>query len=161
VVCFCQRAVVLALCVIGCADPPPEPPRPSASAPRTLLSPDALPEGPIDAFGLSLPAGSTLKRKTPSSITVAVHASLDETLAYVRDRATVGSERRVKKRLFLDDVALKTKPDGPRLRIALRALSSNTELVVSVEASGDDSAAESEAPPAPEDEAAPTSSATP
>jgi hypothetical protein len=103
-----------------------------------VISPDAIPEGTIDAFGLALPARSSLKKRSPISVSVEVPASLDATVSYLRERVVIGEERRVKKRLFLEDVALRARPDAPRLRIALRALTASTEVVVSIDASPTD-----------------------
>jgi hypothetical protein len=155
---------LLCLLTLGCSDRPVEPAPPSVPTPRVVLSPGALPEGTVDAFGLSLPARSSLKRRTPASISVEVPASFDETLAYIRERVVVGEERRAKKRLFLENVALRAGPEGRRLRIALRAKTSATEVVVSIEASPEDAASEPEDVAPVEldaDEAMPSSTAAP
>jgi hypothetical protein len=151
------QVVALGVLVLGCSDRPAEPAPPSASTPRIVVSPGALAEGRIEAFGLQLPASSSLKKRSPSSVSVEVASSFDETLAYLRERVEIGAERRVKKRLFLEDVALRGRPEGPRLRIALRALSSTTEVVVSVEASPTDEPLEDD--PTPATSAIPSASA--
>jgi hypothetical protein len=112
--------------LLGCSDPAQEPPRPTAPRSAAQVAPDALQEGRIEAFGLRLPEGSAIKRRTPSTITVEVPAELEKTVAYVRER-TAGTERRKGKRVFIEDAG-----SAPKLRVVLRATTMTTEVSVSL-----------------------------
>jgi hypothetical protein len=144
-----------AIVLVGCSDPAPEPP--PAPAPRSAaqLAPDALLEGRIEAFGLRLPAGSILKRRTPTTLTAEVPARLEATLDYVRVR-TKATERKKGKRVFFDDATL---VDGPstKVRIVLRESTVATELTVSqLDAPADDEPVYTESNPPPEPSGAPS-----
>ncbi len=134
--------------IVGCSDPPPEQPAPTAPRSATQLAPDALMEGRIDAFGLRLPEGSAVKRRTPGTLTVEVPASLDKTLDYVRAR-TKGTEQRKGKRVFIENATM-LEGSSTKLRIVLRASSVATEVTVStLESEVDDEPVFSEATPPP------------
>lgn len=144
--------------LVGCSDPASEPP--PAPVPRSAaqLGPEALLEGRIDAFGLRLPAGAILKRRTPTTLTVEVPARLEATLDYVRAR-TKGTERKKGKRVFIDDATI---IDGPstKVRFVLREFSVATELTVSqLDAPADKEPIFTDTTPPPEPSVSPSAAA--
>jgi hypothetical protein len=115
------------LVALGCSDPAPLPPAPTAPRSTLLVDPDALAEGPLEAFGLRFPEGSAIKRETPSTMSVEVPAPLEKTLDYLRER-TLGTERTEGSRVFVD--AGTVRASSARVRIVVRATSTSTEVTI-------------------------------
>ena len=123
------RTLALLLLVVGtgCKDPVPDlPPASSPAKTRAALA-EELPEGKLEAFGIQLPARSSVKTRTPSSMTVDVPTDVDMTVSYLKERlATFTTEKRKGQVVFLDAVP-KSAPDR-RLRITLKGTSLTTEV---------------------------------
>ncbi len=103
-----------------------------ASAPGSVgvqLNADGLEEGPLDAFGLKLPARSTVKRSTPSTVVVEVPANSKRTLEYLKARLTSpGGESDAKKTVF--EQAEFTAAPGKKFRVVVKPTSMTTEVTV-------------------------------
>ncbi len=117
----------LALIHGACGEPVPGLPlAPSASSTRAALTDDLL-EGSVNAYGIPMPAQSSVKRQTRNSMTVDVPTDLKTTEAYLSARlAGYSTERRKGQVTFLD---ASPAADGTRrLEITLRATSLTTEV---------------------------------
>jgi len=126
-----KRNLVFALMLFpACSERVPELPQPSKTTTPPSVSPDDLTEGRMVAFGLRLPLGASVKRKTPSSSSFEVPASYWATTKYVEGRLALdGSEKAPRKASFTG----KASEDGPRIQVVVRATSLITELIVRVD----------------------------
>jgi hypothetical protein len=122
-------AFVLAL-VPACAEPVPELPQPRKVATTSTVSPDDLAEGRLVAFGLRLPAGASVKRKTPSSLSFEIPADYWATVKYVEGRLTLDSREKSARKASFTGIAAK---DGPRIHVVVRASNLTTEITVRVD----------------------------
>ena len=126
-----KRNLVFALMLFpACSERVPELPQPSKATTPPSVAPDDLTEGRMVAFGLRLPLGASVKRKTPSSSSFEVPASYWATTKYVEGRLALdGSEKAPRKASFTG----KASEDGPRIQVVVRATSLITELIVRVD----------------------------
>jgi hypothetical protein len=119
---------------LHCRDVPREP-APSATTPRAraVLDPGSLEEGRIDAFGLKMPAGTTVRRRTPSSVTFSVPAPFERVTDFVRAKlrdATV--DQQAKKVTFTGAYLVGVQP-ATRVYVSVKRASLTSEVLVRLE----------------------------
>ena len=122
--------IVLGACLAACSEPVPQlapPSAPPSSAP--LPKADGLEEGTIEAFGLKLPARSTVKRSTPSTMVVEVPANTERTLDYLKARLAKHEEQTDPRKTVLEGVELAQAP-GAKFRIVVKQTSMTTEVTI-------------------------------
>jgi hypothetical protein len=122
-------AFVLAL-FPACSEPVPELPQPTKVATTSTVSPNDLAEGRLVAFGLRLPAGASVKRKTPSSSSFEIPAEYWATVKYVEGRLTLDSREKAARKASFTGTTAK---ESPRIHVVVRATSLATELTVRVD----------------------------
>lgn len=107
---------------------------PAPSSSSTALSsadPRGLPEGTLSAFGLTLPLGTMIVRRSGLSVVARVPASLERTVEYVRGRLAEGTLEATPTRV---EVAKARFRDSPKqvgsLRMVLERALESTELTL-------------------------------
>ena len=122
--------IVLGACLAACSEPVPQLTPPSAQ-PSTapLLKADGLEEGTIEAFGLKLPARSTVKRSTHTTMVVEVPANTQRTLDYLTARLAKHEVETDPHKTVLEGVELAQAP-GKKFRIVVKSTSMTTEVTV-------------------------------
>ena len=124
--------IVLGACLAACSEPVPQLTPPSAQ-PSTapLLKADGLEEGTIEAFGLKLPARSTVKRSTHTTMVVEVPANTQRTLDYLTARLAKHEVETDPHKTVLEGVELAQAPGNVLVRSRYSGLSKNSVVNVS------------------------------
>lgn len=112
----------------GCRDPVPDlPPARTSSARATDVHATSLPEGTIDAFGITLPAKSSVKSRTANSLKADVPTEVTQTTAYLKEYLSSFKSETRKKQVYLTEAVPKAAPQN-RLEITLRPTALTTEV---------------------------------
>lgn len=114
----------------GCQEPAAPAPSLSSSAAASVGS-RGLPEGAIAAFGLTLPAGTVVVRRSSLSLVARVPASIDRTIEYVKGRLVEGTLEATPERA---EIAKARFAGGSKqigtLRVVLERALESTELTL-------------------------------
>jgi hypothetical protein len=134
------RAAQVALLVVAsaalghCRDVPSEPGRaPTPPRARATLAAGSLDEGSIEAFGLKMPAGTTVRRRTPGSVSFSVPAPFEKVTDFMRTKLLEAKvDHRAKKVTFTNARVAGVEP-ATRVYVSVKRASLTSDVLVRLE----------------------------